>query len=65
MKRKSDRESACRTCEFAELLDTGEHCLCSKRGVVYSYGVCRRYREDLTKFSPAVRAGISRSIFEE
>lgn len=55
MKQTNTEDRACRLCEYATPLDGGEHCLCKKRGVVFSYSCCSKFRLDLLKFSPAVR----------
>ncbi len=55
MRKKNFEESSCRLCEHATVLFGGEHCLCTKRGVVFSYGKCRKFQADLLKFSPDTR----------
>ncbi len=55
MKRNHEIEASCRICEHATLLEGGEHCLCKKRGLVFSYGSCRRFRADLLKYQPSIR----------
>ena len=55
MRKQNLEEVSCRLCEHATVLSGGEHCLCTRRGVVYSYGKCRKFRADLLKFSPDTR----------
>lgn len=55
MKSAIELEASCRLCAHAVVLESGEHCLCKRRGVVYSYGKCRRFRPDVLKFSPGMR----------
>lgn len=65
MKHDIHIESCCQLCEFSTLLDGGEHCLCTKKGVVYSYGCCRKFQPDLLKFSPGTRPSKLGTKFEK
>lgn len=58
MKRKDTVEKSCRLCEHAVCLADEQYCLCRKRGIVYSYGACRKFSADLLKFTPDARMGI-------
>ena len=46
---------ACALCEYAHPLSSGDELLCRKNGVVSADFVCRKFRYDLLKRTPARR----------
>lgn len=63
MRKSNSEDVACRLCEHATVLSGGEHCLCAKRGVVFSYGSCRKFRADLLKYAPDARPALSTEVY--
>lgn len=59
-KQKPEITKVCRYCELAAPLSDGETLLCQKKGVVSAGHVCRKFKYDLLKRTPAPPVSVGR-----